>query len=77
MRNLRDVLTSDYGLDVTGWNLTVAAAISDDGQTIVGYGLNPAGNPEGWVATIPEPASAIVLAIAGFALLQTRRARKV
>jgi probable HAF family extracellular repeat protein len=74
MRNLRDVLISDYGLDMTGWTLTVAADISADGRTLVGYGTDPAGNTEAWIATIPEPASAVVFAIATFALLQTRRA---
>jgi len=55
MRNLRDVLVSDLGLNLTGWTLDAAYGISDDGQTIVGWGYNPSGNPEAWIATLPEP----------------------
>jgi len=55
MRNLRDVLVNDYGLDLTGWILSSASGISDDGLTIVGYGDNPDGYTEAWVATIPRP----------------------
>ncbi|TKJ32311.1 MAG: hypothetical protein CEE38_23425 [Planctomycetes bacterium B3_Pla] len=44
----------DYGLDLTGWALTYAQGISADGLTIVGYGTNPAGNIEGWIATLPN-----------------------
>ena len=55
MVNLKDTLVNDYGLDLTGWILSEATAISDDGLTIAGYGVNPDGNTEAWVATIPEP----------------------
>ena len=53
MRSLRDVLVNDFGLDLTGWTLLEARGISDDGLTIVGYGNNPVGFDEGWIATIP------------------------
>ncbi|GEM_PF-1596271 len=53
MRLLSDVLTNDYGLDLTGWQLLRATAISSDGRAIVGYGLNPLGQVEAWLATIP------------------------
>jgi probable HAF family extracellular repeat protein len=58
MRNLKGVLQSEYGLDLTGWTLTEATAISDDGLTIVGSGTNPDGHAEAWIATLcppPEP----------------------
>ncbi|MBN1844544.1 MAG: hypothetical protein JW810_02595 [Sedimentisphaerales bacterium] len=55
MQNLKDILENDYGLDLTGWRLMHATGISDDGMTISGYGINPAGKKEPWVATIPEP----------------------
>ena len=50
MRSLKAVLQDDLGLDLTGWTLEVATAISADGRTIVGYGPNPSGDYEGWVA---------------------------
>jgi probable HAF family extracellular repeat protein len=50
MRDLRDVLVADYNLDLTGWELSSAQAISADGRTIVGRGVNPQGAYEGWIA---------------------------
>lgn len=52
MRSLFDVLTGEFGLDLTGWTLTAATAVSADGLTIVGYGTNPQGGLEAWVASI-------------------------
>jgi hypothetical protein len=37
-----------------GWMLTRATGISDDGLTIVGQGLNPQGQLEGWVLQLAE-----------------------
>ncbi|MFQ5806090.1 MAG: hypothetical protein ACE5I3_06545 [Phycisphaerae bacterium] len=62
MRNLQDVLTDEYGLDLTGWRLSVAYGISADGLTIVGDGQNPNGDTEAWIAHIPEPAALWLLA---------------
>jgi probable HAF family extracellular repeat protein/parallel beta-helix repeat protein/predicted outer membrane repeat protein len=56
MRSIRDLLEDDYGLNLNGWYLSVATAISPDGLTIVGYGTNPQGNVEGWIAKLPKPA---------------------
>ncbi|MEN8184968.1 MAG: hypothetical protein ABFS46_20800 [Myxococcota bacterium] len=53
MRPLRDVLEDDYGLDLTGWTLAQATAISDDGLRIVGVGTNPSGEVEAWLAVLP------------------------
>jgi uncharacterized membrane protein len=67
VRNLKDVLESEYGLNLAGWQLYSATDISADGRTIVGIGSNPLGQTEGWVARltpIPEPASALSAAFA-------------
>ena len=72
MRDLKTVLETDYGLDLTGWHLEYARGISDDGMTIVGYGTNPQGYQEGWVATIPEPCSLAVLTL-GCLFLKRKR----
>ncbi|MEZ4282160.1 MAG: pentapeptide repeat-containing protein [Myxococcota bacterium] len=42
------------GADVTGWLLTSADGISADGRSIVGQGINPAGETEAFLAFIPE-----------------------
>ncbi len=55
MRNLRDVLVNEYGLDLTGWILSWANGISADGTTIVGDGTNPDGNDEAWIAHLGSP----------------------
>ena len=53
MRSLIDVLINDLGLDLSGWYLDDAKAISADGTTIVGMGQH-AGSHEGWIAVISE-----------------------
>jgi probable HAF family extracellular repeat protein len=53
MRNLQRVLVDDFGLDLTGWTLTNATGISDDGLAIVGDGINADGFAEGWIAVLP------------------------
>jgi probable HAF family extracellular repeat protein len=78
VRNLKDVLQSDYGLNLTGWTLIDAVDISDDGLTIAGNGINPQGQPEGWVArleAIPEPATVVLflLGACGIGLWRTRK----
>jgi uncharacterized membrane protein len=72
MRDLRYVLVSDYGLNLTGWHLSHANAISSDGRAIVGTGTNPLGQTEAWIATIPEPSSLAILGLCGIFLFLTR-----
>lgn len=54
MRNLQDVLTAD-GLNLTGWQLTEATAVSANGLTITGLGIDPQGENEAWVARMNSP----------------------
>jgi uncharacterized membrane protein len=53
MRNLRSVLVETYGLDLTGWTLLAATAVSADGSAIAGTGTNPDGHREAWLAALP------------------------
>ena len=76
MRSLQDVLTNDHGLDLTGWQLSRATGISDDGLTIVGYGTNPQGAQEAWIATVPEPSS-LVICLTAFGMVGASRRRRM
>jgi uncharacterized membrane protein len=60
MRELDAVLTN-LGLNLTRWRLFAATAISADGKTIVGWGIGPSGDGEGWLAVIPEPNTAALI----------------
>lgn len=58
MRDLNEVLVSEYGLPLSGWTLTEARGITESGPgetTIVGTGTNPSGDAEGWVAVLVVP----------------------
>jgi len=48
MVSLKETLIG-AGLDVSGWTLSSANAISADGFTIVGSGTNPSGQSEAWI----------------------------
>lgn len=52
-----DELLSSLGVELTGWRLTEATGISDNGQVIVGRGYNPSGYGEAWMAIVPPPAN--------------------
>ncbi len=70
---LSDLITNTYGIDLTGWTLEEATGISATGLDIVGWGTNPDGNTEGFVFRIPEPATALMLALPMAALARRRR----
>ena len=49
-RDLKWALTHEYGLNLEGWNLKEARGVSGDGTVLVGYGTNPSGKTEAWIA---------------------------
>ena len=65
--------TIELGLDSDGSDLISAEGISADGLTIVGFGTNPSGDIEAWIAVIPEPSTALLLASGLAALAVGRR----
>jgi probable HAF family extracellular repeat protein len=62
IRNIQDLLVNDLGLDLTGWHLSRATGISADGRTIVGWGTNPSGFTEAWMAVL-DPTIAVEIDI--------------
>ena len=58
-----DAYLESLGVDLGGWNLWSAKSISADGTMIVGYGENPFGELEGFIAVVPEPGSAVLFGI--------------
>lgn len=75
LKDLQDWLM-DLGLgsDLAGWSSLRASDISADGLTIVGNGLNPDGELEAFVATVPEPGAfslVTALLLTGFQLVRT------
>jgi len=90
MRDLRDVLVSEYDLGdaLTGWTLDEAHAISPNGRFIAGEGTNPSGQGEAWVVdlgeasgtdgVVPEPISMAFMgsAFVGVVAVRLRKRRK-
>ena len=75
MQSLRDLLIAGGVTELTNWSLESATGVSADGLVFVGYGTNPSGHPEAWIATIPEPSS-LVLALVGLTALIGRQRRR-
>ena len=55
MRDLKHYLMLELDLQIEDWTLTHAWAISDDGTVIVGEGINPSGQTEGWHVRLIPP----------------------
>ena len=76
MRSLQEVLILDHALGpvLSGWTLSGAFGISDDGFTIVGNGRNPSGQIEAWIVSLrsdpPECSGAAALGVQGIMLKQ-------
>jgi probable HAF family extracellular repeat protein len=79
MRALEEVLVDEYGLDLGGWSSLLVAAISADGRTLVGSGVNPDRGNEAWVAvldhSVPEPATGLLVSLGLVALVARVYAR--
>ena len=73
VRDLRAFLTQENGVDLGGWTGLFVTDVSADGMTLVGDGVNPAGNREGFVVTVPEPTGAAALLLAALAAVRRRR----
>jgi probable HAF family extracellular repeat protein len=56
MRSIQEALTA-LGVSTTGWQLLSAAAITPDGTTIVGNGIDPDGSRRVWIARLPLPSA--------------------
>ncbi len=52
MKDLQLELQIQLNVDLTGWKLTKATAISANGMVVVGEGVNPQGKTEAWRAVI-------------------------
>ena len=59
-----------------GWVLNTATAVSYDSTAIVGWGVNPDGFSEAWIALIPEPASGALFSLGLAAISTARRVRR-
>lgn len=70
MRNLVDVLVEiGLGPQIEGWDLELATAISDDGLTVVGWGYNPDGDEEAWIAYLGQPSLVEIPTVSDKALI--------
>ncbi|MEX0642660.1 MAG: hypothetical protein WD468_08155 [Pirellulales bacterium] len=74
MRSLRQVLERkfDLGANLAGWKLRSATAVSADGTVVVGYGMNPHGNLEAWLAYLGDEHRPLALTAAKSAIADAR-----
>ena len=69
IHDLQHLLTTLYGVDLTGWSLERAYGVSANGRTIVGYGTNPSGDREAWIVRLPPTPTIPAVGGVGLALL--------
>ncbi len=74
MQDLLSYLSTEGVSGLDGWHLTSITGVSADGTLFSGSGFNPAGQNDVWVAVIPTPASASLLAMGGLLAARRRRA---
>jgi hypothetical protein len=76
MQRLFDILLANGATGLDGWTLFKALDVSEDGQWVAGYGINPLGNYEAFLANIspvPIPAVGWLLVPASGALRWLKR----
>jgi probable HAF family extracellular repeat protein len=77
LRSIAELLVG-AGVDLSGWQLDDATAVSANGLIVVGTGINPAGAFEAWRAdltgliTVPEPSGLAMCLIFPTAMLVAR-----
>jgi probable HAF family extracellular repeat protein len=71
LMSVQDLLIVD-GVNLTGWELQATTGVSADGRVLVGFGIDPQGLREAWIAQlpiaggVPEPSTWAMMLI-GFA----------
>jgi len=58
MRPILDILLEMGMTEPVGWQLTEATGISAGGDVVIGNGINPSGQSEGWIAVLRGPVAA-------------------
>lgn len=66
-------LTAFTGADQLGWTLVDARGVSADGRFVVGTGINPDGDFEAFIVTVPSPGTAALPMIGAIGAVRRRR----
>lgn len=61
MLSLRQLLADSGAANLEGWPLREETGVSGSGRVIVGWGINPSGDTEAWVAVAPVPEASSLL----------------
>ncbi len=59
MRDLQQLLQNEYNVDLTGWVLERAEAISANGNIIAGTGINPSRHSQAWLVNLNNISDAL------------------